>query len=114
MSSPLNFHLEQYDGPLDLLLDLIRKQQIDIKDIPASLSVSVTEGGVGSVDVGKNGSVQSIQGKLTINNTNNFTILTVNDSADNMDRTEGSTAGPVTVSATSIDGLPALRWTEED
>jgi len=26
--------LEQYDGPLDLLLDLIRKQQIDIKDIP--------------------------------------------------------------------------------
>ena len=34
MSSPLNFHLERYDGPLDLLLDLIRKQQIDIKDIP--------------------------------------------------------------------------------
>ena len=34
MSSPLNFHLAQYDGPLDLLLDLIRKQQIDIKDIP--------------------------------------------------------------------------------
>ena len=34
MSSPLNVHLEQYDGPLDLLLDLIRKQQIDIKDIP--------------------------------------------------------------------------------
>jgi segregation and condensation protein A len=26
--------LEQYDGPLDLLLDLIRRQQIDIKDIP--------------------------------------------------------------------------------
>ena len=34
VSSPLNFHLEQYDGPLDLLLDLIRKQQIDIHDIP--------------------------------------------------------------------------------
>ena len=34
MPLPLNFHLEQYDGPLDLLLDLIRKQQIDIKDIP--------------------------------------------------------------------------------
>lgn len=33
-SSSLNFHLEQYDGPLDLLLDLIRKQQIDIYDIP--------------------------------------------------------------------------------
>ncbi len=32
--SPLNVHLEQYDGPLDLLLDLIRKQQIDIHDIP--------------------------------------------------------------------------------
>lgn len=34
MSSPLNVHLERYDGPLDLLLDLIRKQQIEIKDIP--------------------------------------------------------------------------------
>jgi segregation and condensation protein A len=34
VSSPLNFHLEQYEGPLDLLLDLIRKQQVDIKDIP--------------------------------------------------------------------------------
>jgi len=34
VSSPLNFHLEQYDGPLDLLLDLIRRQEIDISDIP--------------------------------------------------------------------------------
>jgi segregation and condensation protein A len=30
----LNFYLEQYEGPLDLLLDLIRKQQINIYDIP--------------------------------------------------------------------------------
>ena len=36
MSSPLDIHLAQYEGPLDLLLDLIRKQQIDIKDIPIS------------------------------------------------------------------------------
>ena len=34
MAAPLNFHLEQYDGPLDLLLDLIRKQEIDIYNIP--------------------------------------------------------------------------------
>ncbi|HSU59337.1 MAG TPA: segregation/condensation protein A, partial [Bryobacteraceae bacterium] len=34
MSPPLNFHLEHYEGPLDLLLDLIRKQQINIYDIP--------------------------------------------------------------------------------
>src|SRR5258708_27234047 len=34
VSSPLNFHLEQYDGPLDLLLNLIRRQEIDIYDIP--------------------------------------------------------------------------------
>src|SRR6266545_4274028 len=34
VSSPLNFQLEHYEGPLDLLLDLIRKQQIDIRDIP--------------------------------------------------------------------------------
>ena len=40
MASPLNFHLEQYDGPLDLLLDLIRKQEINIYDIPIA---SITE-----------------------------------------------------------------------
>jgi segregation and condensation protein A len=34
VSSPLNYHLEHYEGPLDLLLDLIRKQQINIYDIP--------------------------------------------------------------------------------
>ena len=34
MQAPFNFHLEQYDGPLDLLLDLIRKQQVNIYDIP--------------------------------------------------------------------------------
>jgi segregation and condensation protein A len=34
VSSPLNFHLERYDGPLDLLLDLIRKQEVNIYDIP--------------------------------------------------------------------------------
>ena len=33
-TSPLHVHLEQYEGPLDLLLDLIRRQQIDIYDIP--------------------------------------------------------------------------------
>jgi segregation and condensation protein A len=34
VSLPLNFHLAHYEGPLDLLLDLIRKQQIQISDIP--------------------------------------------------------------------------------
>jgi segregation and condensation protein A len=34
VSSPLNVHLEHYEGPLDLLLDLIRKQEINIYDIP--------------------------------------------------------------------------------
>jgi segregation and condensation protein A len=34
VSSSLNFHLAQYEGPLDLLLDLIRKQQINVYDIP--------------------------------------------------------------------------------
>jgi segregation and condensation protein A len=40
VSSPLDIHLEQYDGPLDLLLDLIRKQQIEIKDIPIAAITS--------------------------------------------------------------------------
>ncbi len=39
-SSPLNVHLDQYEGPLDLLLDLIRKQQIDIRDIPIATITS--------------------------------------------------------------------------
>src|SRR6202044_1713197 len=34
VSSPFNFHLEQYEGPLDLVLDLIRRQKINIYDIP--------------------------------------------------------------------------------
>lgn len=34
VSSSLHFHLESYEGPLDLLLDLIRKQQINVYDIP--------------------------------------------------------------------------------
>jgi len=33
-ASPWNVELEQYQGPLDLLLDLIRRQQINIYDIP--------------------------------------------------------------------------------
>jgi segregation and condensation protein A len=40
VSSPLNFHLEQYEGPLDLLLDLIRKQEINIQDIPIATITS--------------------------------------------------------------------------
>jgi segregation and condensation protein A len=40
VSSPLNFHLEQYEGPLDLLLDLIRKQEINIRDIPIATITS--------------------------------------------------------------------------
>ncbi len=39
-NSPLNVHLEQYDGPLDLLLDLIRRQQIDIRNIPIATITS--------------------------------------------------------------------------
>jgi len=34
MASPHDIHLEAYDGPLDLLLDLIKKQEIDIHNIP--------------------------------------------------------------------------------
>jgi segregation and condensation protein A len=34
MAPPYKIHLEAYDGPLDLLLDLIKKQEIDIHNIP--------------------------------------------------------------------------------
>lgn len=44
VSLPLNFHLERYEGPLDLLLDLIRKQEINIHDIPiASITAQYLE-----------------------------------------------------------------------
>src|SRR5262245_33272868 len=34
MASPYKIQLETYEGPLDLLLDLIRKQEMDIHNIP--------------------------------------------------------------------------------
>jgi segregation and condensation protein A len=34
MATPYRIHLETYEGPLDLLLDLIRKQEMDIHNIP--------------------------------------------------------------------------------
>ncbi len=34
MASPYKIQLDMYEGPLDLLLDLIRKQEIDIHNIP--------------------------------------------------------------------------------
>ena len=34
--TPYNVHIEAYEGPLDLLLDLIRKQEMDIHNIPIS------------------------------------------------------------------------------
>ena len=40
MSLPFNVHLTQYEGPLDLLLDLIRKQQIEIQNIPIATITS--------------------------------------------------------------------------
>jgi segregation and condensation protein A len=36
VATPYKIHLEAYDGPLDLLLDLIRKQEMDIHNIPIS------------------------------------------------------------------------------
>src|ERR1019366_7953608 len=39
-SSPLNVHLDHYEGPRDLLVDLIRRQQIDIRDIPIATITS--------------------------------------------------------------------------
>ena len=37
MSDPYQIHLPIYEGPMDLLLDLIRRQQINIYDIPIAL-----------------------------------------------------------------------------
>ena len=37
MSNELSFHLEIYDGPLDLLLGLITKNKVDIYDIPIAM-----------------------------------------------------------------------------
>ena len=34
MASPYKIHLPMYEGPLDLLLDLIKKQEMSIHDIP--------------------------------------------------------------------------------
>src|SRR5229473_7695550 len=34
MATPYKIHIPMYEGPLDLLLDLIRKQEMDIHNIP--------------------------------------------------------------------------------
>ncbi len=34
---PLHYHLESFDGPLDLLLSLIQKNKVEISDIPIAL-----------------------------------------------------------------------------
>ena len=34
METPYKIHIPIYEGPLDLLLDLIRKQEMDIHNIP--------------------------------------------------------------------------------
>ncbi|MGD0617391.1 MAG: segregation/condensation protein A [Bryobacteraceae bacterium] len=40
----MDVHLDKYDGPLDLLLDLIRRQQINVYDIPiASITAQYLE-----------------------------------------------------------------------
>lgn len=44
MDFSLSLHLDNYDGPLDVLLDLIRKQQLNIFDIPiAQITKQYTE-----------------------------------------------------------------------
>jgi segregation and condensation protein A len=40
VSVPFNVHLTEYEGPLDLLLDLIRKQQLEIQNIPIATITS--------------------------------------------------------------------------
>lgn len=37
MTDAITYHLEQFDGPLDLLLALIAKNKVNIADIPISL-----------------------------------------------------------------------------
>ena len=34
MEKPMEFHLDSFDGPLDLLLHLISKNKVSIYDIP--------------------------------------------------------------------------------
>ena len=50
-ASPYSISVGQvYDGPLDLLLDLIRKQDIDIYDIPIA---KITAQFLGYVEIGR-------------------------------------------------------------
>jgi segregation and condensation protein A len=42
LTEDLKISLPHYEGPLDLLLDMIRKQKIDIYDIPSRGSPSNT------------------------------------------------------------------------
>ena len=37
MEAVITYHIEQFDGPLDLLLTLIQKNKVNIEDIPIAL-----------------------------------------------------------------------------
>jgi hypothetical protein len=72
---------------------------VTIEEDPAGLAVSIR--GVDTINLGKAGSVQTIQGQLTISNPAAVTHLSLDDSADPVGQA-------VTVTDTSLTGLTPL------
>ena len=46
MEKPMEFHLDSFDGPLDLLLHLISKNKVSIYDIPIAEIITDMRGAV--------------------------------------------------------------------
>jgi len=75
---------------------------INIQDVAYGQTVNVNDGGRDAINIGLNGSVQGIQGTVSMVNVPSYTALTVDDSKDRAGHT-------VTITSSSITGLATAR-----
>jgi Ca2+-binding RTX toxin-like protein len=74
--------------------------------------VSITGGGLDTVNIGDNGTLQEITAAVTITNPSSFTALNLNGSADSFDGDSGGKVLSGTLSASSISFSPgAINYT---
>jgi hypothetical protein len=77
------------------------QDQVFVEDAPVATQVQVTSGQLGSVTVGKNGTLQGIVGDVNVSDPNDFAALTIDDSAD----ASNHVTVPVTITNSKVTGL---------
>jgi hypothetical protein len=77
------------------------QDQVQIEDAPVCTQVQVTSGPLGSVTVGKNGTLQGILGNVYVSTSAGLATLTIDDSLD----PSNHVTVPVNISSSSVTGL---------